>query len=116
MDSLVSYATLIATAHLLSHLLPERVVSDNPNVLFVLFNGESYDYIGSQRFLYDMKRGSFPPRSQATHSIGLENIGLMIDIGALDDLQKISVYHAKEFKEVCGGRDWVYYESPNVKF
>src|SRR5436190_684623 len=30
------------------------------NVLFVLFNGESADYIGSQRMFYDMKKGIFP--------------------------------------------------------
>lgn len=101
MDSLISYATLISTAHLLSNLLPERIVSDNPNVLFVLLNGESYDFIGSQRLVYDLNKGYFPPKSQGTHEIGLENISLMVDIGALDDLQSISVYHAKEFKEVC---------------
>lgn len=100
MDSLVSYTTLISTAHMLSKLLPERIVSESTNVLFVLFNGESYDYIGSQRFLYDVNKGYFPPRSQATHEIGLDNIEMMIDIGSLDDLQKITMYHAKEFKEV----------------
>lgn len=101
MDSLVSFATLISTAHLLAKLLPERPESDKPNVLFVLFNGESYDFIGSQRFVYDISGGDFPSKSHATHQIGLENIDIMIDIGSLDDLQKISVYQAKEFKEVC---------------
>lgn len=100
MDSLIPFTTLVSTAQFLSQLLPERVVSDNPNVLFVLFNGESYDFIGSQRFVYDLKNGYFPSRSQGTHEIGLENIDMMIDIGALDDLQKISVYHAKDFKAV----------------
>lgn len=101
MDSLISYATLISTANLLANLLPERMVSDNPNVLFVLFNGESYDFIGSQRLMYDLNKGYFPPKSQGTHEIGIENIGLMVDIGALDDLQSLFVYHAKELKEVC---------------
>lgn len=101
MDSLISYVTLISTAHLLAKLLPERVESDNHNVLFVLFNGESYDYIGSQRFVYDINRGYFPSKGHATNQIGLENIALMIDIGSLDDLQRVTVYHAKEFKEVC---------------
>ncbi len=101
MDSLIPFATLISTAQFLSRLLPERVVSDNPNVLFVLFNGESYDYIGSQRFVYDVKKGSFPSQSQGTHEIGMDNIEMMIDIGALDDLQRITVHHAREFKDVC---------------
>lgn len=106
MDSLISYATLITTAHLLSELLPERLESDKPNVLFVLFNGESYDFIGSQRLVYDIHKGYFPSRSHATHPIGFDNVDIMIDIGSLDDLQKISVYHAKEFKEVCARRWW----------
>ena len=30
------------------------------NVLFALLNGESFDYIGSSRMVYDMEKGSFP--------------------------------------------------------
>lgn len=100
MDSLISFATLISTAQFLAQLLPERIVSDNPNVLFVLFNGESYDFIGSQRFVYDVKNGYFPSKAHVTHEIGMENIAMMIDIGALDELQKFSVYRAKDFNEV----------------
>lgn len=100
MDSLIPFATLLSTAHFLSKILPERVVSNNSNVLFVLFNGESYDFIGSQRFVYDLNKGYFPSKGQATHEIGIDNIAMMIDIGSLDDLQRISVYHAKEFQKV----------------
>lgn len=35
-------------------------ISDKTNVLFIFFNGETYDYIGSQRLLYDMEKGEFP--------------------------------------------------------
>ncbi|XP_037030857.1 nicastrin isoform X1 [Bradysia coprophila] len=99
MDSLISFATLISTAQFLAQLLPERIVSDKPNVLFVLFNGESYDFIGSQRFVYDVNNGHFPSKAHGTHEIGMENIAMMIDIGSLDELQKFSVYRAKEFDE-----------------
>lgn len=100
MDSLISFATLLSTAQFLAQLLPERIVSDKPNVLFVLFNGESYDFIGSQRFVYDVKKGFFPSKIQGRHEIGMENIEMMIDIGSLDDLRKFSVYRAKDFSGV----------------
>lgn len=100
MDSLLSYAALMSTAHILTSLLPEKIVSDHPNVLFVLFNGESYDYIGSQRFVYDLSKGAFPPSNQYSHAIDPKNIELMIDIGALDDVSSISVYQSREFSKV----------------
>lgn len=103
MDSLIPFATLVSTAQFLAQLLPERIVSDKPNVMFVLFNGESYDFIGSQRFVYDVQNGYFPSKSQSTHEIGMDNIAMMIDIGSLDELQKFSVYRAKEFDEVLTG-------------
>ena len=30
------------------------------NIYFMLFTGESFDYIGSSRIVYDMKRQQFP--------------------------------------------------------
>lgn len=30
------------------------------NVMFILFNGEAYDYIGSSRVVYDILDGNFP--------------------------------------------------------
>lgn len=101
MDSLVSYVTLISTAHALAHVLTtDQVQLNGRNVLFILFNGESYDYIGSQRVVYDMKNGDFPPASQGTNPINMENIELLIDIGALDDLSRVTLYHASNFDEV----------------
>lgn len=100
MDSLLSFATLLNCAHILTSLLPDKTATDHPNVLFVLFNGESYDYIGSQRFVYDLNNGAFPPKSQYSHPIDPKNIELMIDIGALDNFNTISVYQSREFNMV----------------
>lgn len=100
MDSLVSYVTLISTAHALARMLSDQDLSNDRNVMFILFNGESYDYIGSQRVVYDMQKGDFPPASQSTNPISMENIDLFIDIGALDDLSSITLYHASNFDEV----------------
>lgn len=96
LDSLVPLVTLITTAHTLNHLIPSQT-NGAINVLFLIFNGESYDYIGSQRMVYDMKKGQFPSKATATKPISLENIQLFIDIGSLDDINSISIYRYVDF-------------------
>lgn len=96
MDSLVSYATLMSTAHLLSRLLPDKM-ENHRNIIFMFFNGESYDYIGSQRFIYDVKNKAFPPIRSKTNPIKLENIEILIDIGTIDNPEKLQIYHYTEF-------------------
>lgn len=75
-------------------LLPSRNTLTDPkrNVLFVAFNGESYDYIGSQRFVYDMENLAFPTRSTRTTPISFDNIEFMLDIGTLDDIGNIKLH------------------------
>lgn len=34
--------------------------SSDRNVLWTLFNGEAFDYIGSQKVAYDISRGAWP--------------------------------------------------------
>lgn len=97
MGSLVSFATLLSTAHVLSRLLPpSKRPANSPNVLFALFNGETYDYIGSQRFVYDMEKGDFPNRKHQTRPIHLSNIDLLVDIGTLDNLNNPGCYDLKD--------------------
>lgn len=97
MGSLVSFATLVSTAHILSKLLPPgRRPAKSPNVLFALFNGETYDYIGSQRMVYDMERGDFPFKRQQTRQIRLSNIDLLVDIGTLDSISNPDLYSLKD--------------------
>lgn len=54
------------------------------NVIFVLLNGESYDYIGSSRIIYDMQQGAFPNREDPNYVtsplLKLENIGVIIEL------------------------------------
>lgn len=63
------------------------VVFLDTNVLFVFFSGESYDYMGSQRFLYDMENGDFPlPAEEAGDllpQIRPENISLFVEFSQL---------------------------------
>uniref|UniRef100_A0A336KLF8 Nicastrin n=1 Tax=Culicoides sonorensis TaxID=179676 RepID=A0A336KLF8_CULSO len=97
MSSLVPFATLMGVAQYLNAVLPKRIDRNNSNVLFVFFNGESFDYIGSQRFVFDMQRNVFPANKTHQRQINMENIELMIDIGTLDDLRTLNVYHPSEF-------------------
>lgn len=99
MGSLVSFATLVSTAHTLSKLLPPgKRPANSPNVLFALFNGETYDYIGSQRMVYDMEKGDFPFRRQLTKQIHLSNVDLLVDLGTLDNLNQPGLYSLKDAK------------------
>lgn len=101
MDSLVPFVSLISTAHTLSKLIPTNSntadVDIQTNILFLILNGESYDYIGSQRLIYDMEKGLFPPTVTSTRAIALQDIKLFVDIGSLDDTSSISVYRYKNF-------------------
>lgn len=95
MDSLASIATLVTTAHFLRKIVTSNDIyqQNNINVMFVLFNGESYDFIGSQRFVYDLKKGNaFPAQSSYTRPLTFENILMMIDIGSLDSLTELNFY------------------------
>ncbi|XP_070072379.1 nicastrin isoform X3 [Drosophila takahashii] len=97
MDSLMGFAVFTQLAYLLRQLLPPQSSLPDPlrNVLFVTFNGESYDYIGSQRFVYDMEKLQFPSESTGTPPIAFDNIELMLDIGTLDDIANIKLHALK---------------------
>lgn len=97
MGSLVPFATVLAVAQFLKAVLPGDTDPPSKNILFVFFNGESLDYIGSQRFVYDLNKNLFPEAITKRNLITLDNIELMIDVGSVDDLQKIKVYTAEEF-------------------
>lgn len=90
-DSLASYATLVSIAHMLAKILPNNS-GITKNVMFVVFNGESYDYLGSQRFVYEMKKNNFPYVHTKTRPLTLENIDFMIDLGVLDDFDNLDIY------------------------
>ncbi|EDW43560.1 nicastrin isoform X2 [Drosophila sechellia] len=91
MDSLMGFAVFTHVAYLLKQLLPPQS-KDLHNVLFVTFNGESYDYIGSQRLVYDMEKLQFPTESTGTPPIAFDNIEFMLDIGTLDDISNIKLH------------------------
>lgn len=67
------------------------------NILFVIFNGESYDYIGSQRFVYDLERKDFPSESTFTTPITFDNIEFVLDLGTFDEMSDIKLHSLSEF-------------------
>ncbi|CAK1599778.1 unnamed protein product [Parnassius mnemosyne] len=79
-SSVVGMASLIMSAVTLSKMIPVANSSlyDN-NVLWTLFNGEAFDYIGSQRVAYDLSRGAWPPFSPLTPS----DINLHVELGQI---------------------------------
>lgn len=95
---LIPAITLLSTAHTLVQMLSKQTNTNNKNVLFMLFNGESYDYIGSQRFVYDIQQNDFPSLSTYTAPIHIENIKLLIDIGSLDNVTAPTIYQYKNFE------------------
>ncbi|KAL5284629.1 NCSTN family protein [Megaselia abdita] len=98
-DSLVSYITLLNVAHMLAKVLPKNN-GINKNVMFVVFNGESYDYIGSQRFVYEMQKHNFPYVHTRTNPLSFENIDFMIDLGVLDDFDNLDVYTLTDVPQI----------------
>lgn len=109
--------TLLTTAHVLKQMLPKyenegnerqtihlalpfnRVALADKNVLFMLFNGESYDYIGSQRVVYDMENGAFPTVSELVPPIKLEDISLLVELNQLSQTNTIFAYLLSEQAE-----------------
>lgn len=84
--------TLLATAKYLKTILPENR-NFTKNVLFLLFNGESYDYIGSQRFVYELLKGNFPSKLNDTlPTITIDDIDLYIELSQLSN-SNITVAH-----------------------
>nr|KAF6291176.1 nicastrin [Myotis myotis] len=57
-SAVASFVTQLAAAEAL-YKAPD-VTTLPRNVMFVFFQGEAFDYIGSSRMVYDMERGKFP--------------------------------------------------------
>ncbi|XP_012247185.1 nicastrin isoform X1 [Bombus impatiens] len=72
--------TLLATAYYLNILAKDAVV-ENTNVVFSLLNGEAFDYIGSSRFIYDLKEGNF--NALGGVNLKFDDIKTVIEFGQL---------------------------------
>lgn len=102
-----SIVTLIATAELLYRMCNNSNCNSSEmsdkNVLFLLLTGESYDYIGSSRVVYDMKQGVFPVRPDPSVAqpppIGLHHIGPFIELSQLKKPAPGQSLHIHRYKD-----------------
>eukprot|EP00794_Sanderia_malayensis_P010772 gene10772-11925_t len=96
--------TLLAVASALGNLkrnMNNGVVagSEMKPIMFVLFNGEIWDYIGSSRMVWDMENGDFPYLKARNTSDGknvikmdLSSVGHFIDISQVGQMDKETLW------------------------
>ncbi|XP_053739558.1 nicastrin [Synchiropus splendidus] len=65
------FITLLAAAHALRNAT--QTSQPNRTILYTFFNGETFDYIGSSRMVYDMENQQFP--------VDLDNIHSVLEVG-----------------------------------
>ena len=79
--------TLLSTASLVSRVVREASWSGEvDNILFLLLNGESWDYMGTSRFLYDLEQGEF------VSNLSLADIHTVVELGQLSNLHTSTVF------------------------
>ncbi|XP_069684848.1 nicastrin isoform X2 [Periplaneta americana] len=93
MSPVTGIVTLLMTARVLSSIAKNLTDIDSQqdkNVLFLLLSGESYDYIGSSRLVWDMQHGEFPLKWDSSVKqpppLQLNNIAMFIELGQISTL------------------------------
>lgn len=71
--------TLLAVAEALSQN-KEDILAAGYNVLFLALTGEAFDYIGSQKLVYDMQQGFFPNSSHNATRVFLSDMDLIVEL------------------------------------
>lgn len=64
------------------------------NVMFILFNGEAYDYIGSSRVTYDMSKENFPNNIV---KLNQDHVGLYVELSQIHYEKEIFVYRSLKY-------------------
>ncbi|GMR52501.1 hypothetical protein PMAYCL1PPCAC_22696, partial [Pristionchus mayeri] len=95
-------ATYSTMTSIVAALTAAKVIGDNlekfegaskrsdKRIIFAFLHGESFDYLGSSRWVYDMEQGAFPKRKSEKSSdevlepILLEKIALAVELQQLD--------------------------------
>lgn len=79
-SSVVGLVTLVSTAAILSKMIPAADADKyDHNIIFTLFNGEAFDYIGSQRIAYDLSKGKWPAHAP----LSPDDIKLHVEVGQI---------------------------------
>ncbi|XP_044763682.1 nicastrin [Coccinella septempunctata] len=102
---ITGFVTLLTTSKILKNMLPKNDGDYNTNILFVIFDGETFDYIGSQRMLYDMERGNFPVETENGTStflpvIRANDILLFLEFSQLSRTNEIVFAHRYKVDEM----------------
>ncbi|KAM6989230.1 nicastrin [Tautogolabrus adspersus] len=72
------FVTLLAAAHALRNATQEA--QPNRTILYTFFQGETFDYIGSSRMVYDMQNNQFTVDMDNVHSVvEIGQVGLRAD-------------------------------------
>lgn len=73
------------------------------NIIFLLINGESFDYIGSSRIIYEIQNNIFPykpvpdiPEEKQSPPLQMNSIGLIVE---LDEIIHSSLFYHTNVKE-----------------
>ncbi|KAM9322488.1 nicastrin [Pholidichthys leucotaenia] len=72
-SALSGFVTLLAAAHALRNLTEET--HPNRTILYTFFQGETFDYIGSSRMVYDMENNQF--------AVDMDNVHSVLEIGQM---------------------------------
>ncbi|XP_026823477.1 nicastrin [Rhopalosiphum maidis] len=90
LSTATSIVTLMTTANLISEMLSYNDASNfSRNVMFILFNGEAYDYIGSSRVVYDMLDGNFP---NDLIKLNKSHVGMFVELSQIHYDKEVVFY------------------------
>jgi nicastrin len=96
-NELAGVATLMAVLETIGNLRREgTLLSLEHPILYSFFHGESWDYIGSSRMVYDMERNNFPENfgPKFSHDSIMDYLELT-NVGLFDNERPVTYYHNK---------------------
>lgn len=63
--------------------LREHILASGYNIMFLALTGEAWDYIGSQRVVYDMETDAFPEDTSQEPNFHLSQVHLVVELSQL---------------------------------
>ncbi|XP_066955475.1 nicastrin [Macrobrachium rosenbergii] len=97
-SAVAGLVTLMSTAEAINRHREEIMAAEsNKNIMFILYQGETWDYIGSSRMVWDMEKGEFPFQRQEDMSdqmsqINFTHIDYFIEISQVGKMEEKRLY------------------------
>ncbi|CAK8685314.1 unnamed protein product [Clavelina lepadiformis] len=86
-DMATGFITLLGVANALGQLTKTQKLELSKNIMFILFDGEAFDHMGSTRMMYDMKNGDFPVNRDSEKTqpppVNLTHVSHIFELGQL---------------------------------